>query len=87
MHVLQLLVCVLPPRREERAEDAPAGVGGGAEDLPTGGGLHRGLHWPKEGFRDLLLLHLFPLSRWVQTAGSLLFIRFFFFFTLYPSIW
>lgn len=50
MHLLQLLVCVLPARCEERSEDVQSSVGGGAKNLPARGGLHRGLYWPKERF-------------------------------------
>lgn len=49
LYVLQLPVCVFPPRREERVEDVPSELGGGAEDLPSGCRLRCGFHRQEEG--------------------------------------
>lgn len=64
LHLLQLPVCVLPPRREECAEDVPSELGGGAAYLSPGRGLSGGLHRTQERLGDLLLFHLLPVPRY-----------------------
>lgn len=62
---------MLPPRREERAEDVPPELGGGAAHLPPGRGLSGGLHWTQERLGDLLLLHLLPVPRYSTPTAHL----------------
>lgn len=63
LHVLQLPVCVLPPRREERLENVSSQLRGGAPDFSSGCRLRGGIHGKEARLGDLLLFYLLPLAR------------------------
>lgn len=77
LHVLQLPVCVFPPRREKRAENVPPELWGGATDLPSGRGLGGGFHRTEEGLWDLLLFHILPLTRYILFVSDTAWKRFY----------
>lgn len=70
LFVLLLPVCVFPPRREECVENVPSEHRRGAEDLPSGGRFRGRFHRTEKRLWDLLLLHLFPLSRYCTATHT-----------------